>query len=118
MAATPESKVKAKCVAQLKAMGAVYFYPVTGGYGTNGVSDIVACYKGLYVAIECKAGKNKLSELQKVFLEKVEAAGGLALMINEGNVDNLSGIIRQWSDLVAMRPKSRDLGLMVTATSA
>jgi Holliday junction resolvase len=93
MAATPESKVKAKCVAQLKALGAVYFYPVTGGYGTNGVSDIVACYEGLYVAIECKAGKNKLSELQKVFLEKVEAAGGLALMINEENVADLTKIL-------------------------
>ena len=93
MAATPESKVKARCVAQLKALGALYFYPVTGGYGTNGVSDIVACYKGLYVAIECKAGKNKLSELQKVFLENVEAAGGLALMINESNVEDLTKIL-------------------------
>jgi hypothetical protein len=113
MAATPESKVKAKCVAQLKAMGAVYFYPVTGGYGTNGVSDIIVCYEGLYIAIECKAGKNTLSELQKVFLENVESAGGLALMINESNVDNLSGIIRQWSDVVAMRPNSRKVGLLL-----
>jgi len=96
MAATPESKVKAKCVAQLKEMGAVYFYPVTGGYGTSGVSDIVACYEGLYIAIECKAGKNKLSELQKMFLEKVSAAGGLALMINESNVSNLTSMIHLW----------------------
>ena len=93
MAATPESKVKAKCVAQLKAMGALHFYPVTGGYGTNGVSDIVACYQGMYIAIECKAGKNKLSELQKVFLESVAAAGGLALMINEENVADLTKLI-------------------------
>ena len=93
MAATPESKVKAKCVAQLKAMGALYFYPVMGGYGTNGVSDIVACYEGLYIAIECKAGKNKLSELQKVFLENVKAAGGLALMINEENAADLTKLI-------------------------
>lgn len=93
MAATPESKVKAKCVAQLKEMGAVYFFPVTGGYGTSGVSDIVACYEGLYIAIECKAGKNKLSELQKMFLEKVAAAGGLALMINEENVMDLTKLI-------------------------
>jgi hypothetical protein len=110
---TPEAKVKAKCVAQLKALGAVYFYPVTGGYGTSGVSDIVVCYEGLYVAIECKAGKNKLSELQKMFLEKVAAAGGLALMINESNVDNLSGIIRQWNDVGAMRPNSRKVGLLL-----
>ena len=113
MAMTPEAKVKAKCVAQLKAMGAVYFYPVTGGYGTNGVSDIIVCYEGLYIAIECKAGKNTLSELQKMFLEKVAAAGGAALMINESNVDNLSGIIRQWNDVVAMRPNSRKVGLLL-----
>jgi hypothetical protein len=113
MAATPESKVKAKCVAQLKEMGAVYFYPVTGGYGTNGVSDIIVCYEGLYVAIECKAGKNTLSELQKVFLENVAAAGGLALMINESNVDNLSGIIRQWGDLLRLRPNGKKGGLML-----
>ena len=113
MAMTPEAKVKAKCVAQLKELGAVYFYPVTGGYGTSGVSDIVVCYQGLYIAIECKAGKNKLSALQKMFLEKVAAAGGLALMINESNVDNLTGVIRQWSDLVAMRPNSREGGLLL-----
>jgi len=107
MASTPESKVKAKCVAQLKQMGAVYFYPVTGGYGTNGVSDIVVCFEGKYVAIECKAGKNTLSELQKVFLEKVSAAGGLALVINETNVDRLTTIIRQWSD-------SANKGLLLT----
>jgi hypothetical protein len=93
MAATPESKVKAKCVVQLKALGAVYFYPVTGGYGTSGVSDIVVCFDGRFIAIECKAGKNKLSELQKMFLEKVRAAGGLALMINEENVMDLTKLI-------------------------
>lgn len=113
MAATPESKVKARCVAQLKEMGAVYFYPVTGGYGASGVSDIVVCYEGLYIAIECKAGKNKLSELQKMFLEKVAAAGGLGLMINESNVDNLSGIIRQWSDIIALRNKHSKGGLLL-----
>jgi Holliday junction resolvase len=93
MAATPEKKVKDKCVAQLKAMGAVYFYPVTGGYGTSGVSDIIVCHQGRYIAIECKAGKNKLSELQKMFLEKVQQAGGVALVINEENVMNLTKLI-------------------------
>lgn len=93
MAATPEKKVKDKCVAQLKAMGAVYFYPVTGGYGTSGVSDIIVCYQGRYIAIECKAGKNKLSELQKMFLERVQQAGGVALVINEENVGQLFDVI-------------------------
>lgn len=93
MAATPEKKVKDKCVAQLKAMGAVYFFPMTGGYGTSGVSDIIVCYQGRYIAIECKAGKNKLSELQKMFLERVQQAGGVALVINEENVGQLFDVI-------------------------
>ena len=39
---TPEAKVKKVVVAQLKQLGAYYFYPVTGGYGQSGVPDVVA----------------------------------------------------------------------------
>jgi Holliday junction resolvase len=56
VAQTPEAKVKAKVVAQLKTLGAYYFYPVTGGYGGSGVPDIVGCLRGTFFAIECKAG--------------------------------------------------------------
>ncbi len=39
MAMTPEAKVKKKVSIVLKNLGAYYFYPVTGGYGTSGVPD-------------------------------------------------------------------------------
>lgn len=90
MASTPEAKVKANCVKQLKALGAYYFYPVTGGFGTSGVPDIIACYKGLFFGIECKAGKNKPTELQALNLTKIHDAQGLALVINENNMDLLT----------------------------
>jgi Holliday junction resolvase len=64
MTMTPEAKVKKKVVAQLKEMGAYYFYPVTGGYGASGVPDIVGCYRGMFFGIECKAGSNKPTPLQ------------------------------------------------------
>jgi len=64
VAQTPESKVKAKVVAQLKTLGAYYFYPVTGGYGGSGVPDIVGCLRGTFFAIECKAGNNKPTPFQ------------------------------------------------------
>lgn len=92
MSKTPEGAVKAKCVAQLKALGAYYFYPVMGGYGTSGVPDIIVCYQGLFIAIECKAGKNKPTPLQEKNLDHVRRTGGLALVINETNVDKLT----QW----------------------
>lgn len=90
MASTPESKVKAKVVAQLKSLGAYYFYPVTGGYGSSGVPDVVGCYRGVFFGFECKAGKNKPTELQKKNLDQIEKMGGIARVINEANVDKVT----------------------------
>ena len=93
MAATPEKLVKTKVVAQLKALGAYYFYPVTGGYGASGVPDVVGCYKGRFIGIECKANGNKPTALQQMNLDKIAAQGGIALVIDETNVNELKGMI-------------------------
>lgn len=45
-----------------------------------GTSDILACYRGQYLAIECKIGSNKPTAAQEIFLADVEAAGGIALV--------------------------------------
>lgn len=82
---TPEAKVKKGVVTQLKAMGAYYFYPVTGGYGSSGVPDIVGCYKGLFFGIECKAGSNKPTALQQKNLDDINKADGFAMVVNEDN---------------------------------
>lgn len=93
MAATPEKLVKTKAVSQLKALGAYYFYPVTSGYGASGVPDIVCCYKGRFIGIECKAKGNKPTTLQQMNLDKIAAQGGIALVIDETNVNELKGMI-------------------------
>ena len=92
MVMTPEAKVKKKVVAQLKEMGAYYFYPVTGGYGQSGVPDVVGCYKGIFFGIECKAGSNKPTPLQDKNLTDIKKQKGIAVVINEKNVDNIRGI--------------------------
>ena len=90
MALTPEAKVKKKVVAVLKDLGAYYFYPVTGGYGTSGVPDIVGCYQGMFFGIECKAGKNKTTPLQQLALDNISKQGGLALIVNEDNIGEVA----------------------------
>tara|TARA_R110000868_G_scaffold300692_1_gene561138 strand:+ start:2483 stop:2791 length:309 start_codon:yes stop_codon:yes gene_type:complete len=92
MADTPEKKVKIKLVAQLKALGAYYFYPVTGGYGASGVPDVICCYKGRFFGFECKAGNNKPTTLQDINIEAIRKAGGYALVVNEENV----GVMTQY----------------------
>lgn len=98
MAQTPEVKVKNKVVAQLKALGAYYFYPVTGGWGGSGVPDIVGCYKGLFFGIECKAGKNKPTKLQDLNLRQIDTVGGLALVVNEDNVADVTTHLKERTD--------------------
>ena len=89
MAATPEAKVKKQCTALLIKHGAYYFYPVTGGFGRSGVPDIICCYHGQFLGIECKAGKNKTTALQEAEMAKIRAAGGSTLVINEDNINEL-----------------------------
>ena len=90
---TPEAKVKKKVVQVLKEMGAYYFYPVTGGYGRSGVPDIILCYRGHFVGIECKAGTNKPTPLQEKNMEDIRTAGGVTLVVNEDNVASVSKIL-------------------------
>ena len=96
MAMTPEAKVKKKVVAQLKEMGAYYFYPVTGGYGFSGVPDIVGCYKGIFFGIECKAGGNKPTALQDKNLTDIKKQKGIAVVINEENMDDINSIFSNY----------------------
>ena len=84
--ATPEVKVKNKVKSVLKNLGAYYVMPVTGGYGNSGAPDFLVCYKGRFIGIECKAGRNKPTALQEKNLREIEDAGGSALVINEENV--------------------------------
>ena len=94
---TPEAKVKASVTKILKEFGAYYFSPMTGGFGRSGVPDIIACYRGFFLAIECKAGKNKPTALQEREMGKVNAAGGMAMLINEANVHVVRVTLEEFS---------------------
>jgi Holliday junction resolvase len=87
--ATPESKVKAKIHALLKAHGAYAVNYIGGISANNGTPDILACLNGRFIGIEAKAGKNKPTDLQTHNLKRIDEAGGLALVINETNMTEL-----------------------------
>lgn len=93
MAKTPEGKVKDRVVAALKDAGAYYFFPATHGFGRSGVPDVVACINGNFLGIECKAGTNKPTALQVRELERIRLAGGVAVVVNETNVDMLPALL-------------------------
>jgi len=93
---TPEAKVKRVVTRTLESMGAYIVKPLTGGYGSSGVPDILVCWKGLFIGIECKAARGKLTELQKHNLEQITINGGLALVVNEQNASTFQQEIDNW----------------------
>ena len=94
MAMTPEKKVKKAVSNILDIYGAYYFSPMSGGFGRSGVPDIVACYKGRFIGIECKAGNNKPTELQKKEIAKIQTAQGSAIVVNEDNLDLVQDVLK------------------------
>ena len=64
------------------------------GMGVAGVSDIIALYRGTFIAIEAKADATKKpTELQKKFLGQVQSNGGISLVIHKDNLDELKDIL-------------------------
>lgn len=103
MASTPEKKVKDAVVKILKAHGAYYFFPVTGGFGRSGVPDIIVCHKGYFIGIECKAGTNKATALQEQQMEKIRTAGGIAFVIYENNIPHVTAILESVEAIQELR---------------
>lgn len=87
--AAPEAKVKAKVKLILKSHNAYYAMPQSGGFASSGIPDFLVCFRGKFFGIECKAGRGKLTELQKKNLTSIQDAGGHAFVIREDNLNLL-----------------------------
>jgi Holliday junction resolvase len=92
---TPEAKVKKKVKKILDDLGAYHFSPMMDGYGRSGVPDIIACYKGKFIGIECKSGDNKPTLLQLRNIEDIKRNQGLAIVINEDNIESLLALVKE-----------------------
>jgi Holliday junction resolvase len=89
MPATPEVKVKKQIRKILDELGCYYAMPIGTGYGNSGVPDFLVCMKGRFVSIEAKAGKGKPTLLQEDNMRRIREAGGIALVINEFNQEEI-----------------------------
>lgn len=73
-----ESKLESKVRDFLNDFGDICVQFKATSPSNRGIADRVVLYKGIYIAMELKVGKNKPSALQQDFLEKVRKAGGVA----------------------------------------
>ena len=72
----------------------IFFWKEHGGcYGTNGIPDIICCYKGRFLGLEAKLPNGKLTVLQRRALDKINAAGGIARRVE--SVEDVKAVIAQ-----------------------
>ena len=57
-----ETNLQRKVQEYLVSKGAYEFKVHGSAYMKSGIPDIISCYKGLFIGIECKIGKNKMSK--------------------------------------------------------
>jgi len=93
MVATKENAVKKQVRKLLDELRIYYFFPPANGYGRAGIPDIVGCFMGLFVAIECKAGRGKLTALQEREIASIKEAGGFTFVAREDNTDELRELL-------------------------
>lgn len=78
----PEKTIVNGIMRYLKTLEGCFAFKEHGGfYGTAGIPDIICSYKGRFVAFEVKTENGKATELQKATIEKINKAGGIALLV-------------------------------------
>lgn len=76
----------------LQTIPKLFFWKEHGGqFGTAGIPDLIVCYKGKFIAFEVKRPGGKPTLLQKITLNKIEKAKGIAKLVT--SVEQVKEII-------------------------
>ena len=75
-----ETKLQKSVQKYLESKGAYCFKVHGSAYMKAGIPDIISCYKGCFIGIECKVGKNKMSTLQEEHRDQIVRAGGIHIL--------------------------------------
>lgn len=75
-----EQDIQRKIIKYLESVGAYVVKVVASN--KSGTPDILACYSGIFLAIEVKRPETKtnVSELQEYNIKKIKEAGGIAIV--------------------------------------
>ena len=89
-----ESQLTSQIKNLLKSKGAYCEKIFGGGFQSAGIPDIIACYRGYFVAIEVKSptGKGRASDIQKLKIKAIRDAGGVAFITD--NIEDVEQVLK------------------------
>ncbi len=91
----PETVFRAKLRPKLEAIPGSFWESIQQKT-IIGTPDILGCVRGRFVALELKSSGGKVSELQKLKLERIAACGGIAMVVSPENAEQ---VLRELGEL-------------------
>lgn len=79
----------------LKNEGCWYVKFFANAYTLRGVPDLLCCINGNFVAIEVKAKNGKLSDLQKLTIDRIRRSNGIAICLYPENFELFKKMVIQ-----------------------
>lgn len=67
-----------------------------GGMQKSGIPDFLVCYKGMFVALEVKQEKGRVSNIQKACIKEIQSTGGIAEIVR--SVEEVAKIFKKIDD--------------------
>ena len=87
-----ESEIQKKIIQYLNTIGAYTIKTISTN--RNGCPDIICCLKGRYVALEVKAEKGTVSQLQEHNIKLIKKSGGVAAVVR--SVEDVKKILENF----------------------
>ncbi len=85
-----ESEIKSAIVKTLRQAGALPVVIWQGPMSRKGISDLLVCFDGRFIAIEVKRPGGRATHEQTQFIEEVEQAGGIGFI-----ADNVGEVVER-----------------------
>jgi Holliday junction resolvase len=85
------------------------------GFGSSGTSDFCAIKDGVFMVIETKFGKGKLTAMQRAYLDSVNAASCFGFVVNEDSLPWLESFLEDFGQQTILAMKEQKLDNVVGA---
>lgn len=95
-----EEDVKAEVKKLLKKYDWFYWMPSANGFGNAGIHDFCAIKNGVFLSVETKFGKRKVTPQQKGFGQSILAESGYAFVVRESTTHILEEFLRRFQESV------------------
>lgn len=102
-----ENDVKKQIKVLLARHGYYHWPTMQTGMGTVGASDRLAIKRGVFLAVEAKFGKRKLTSNQAQFLEAINAEDAFGFVVSEKSIDHLQTFLETFDRMAEAASKGQ-----------